>query len=62
MFGNGWLWLVDKNTSLQVVPTFGAGSPLMLEGVTPLLGIDLWEHAYYLDYRNSKRVLLDIED
>ncbi len=53
-FGSGWTWLVQKpDGSLAVVNTSNAGCPLT-EGATPLLTIDVWEHAYYIDYRNER--------
>ena len=53
-FGSGWSWLiVDDQGKLQVVDTQNQDSPLM-SGYTPLLGIDVWEHAYYLNYQNRR--------
>ncbi len=53
-FGAGWAWLVkNKDGSLELVSTSNAGNP-MTEGQTPLLTCDVWEHAYYIDYRNSR--------
>jgi superoxide dismutase, Fe-Mn family len=52
-FGSGWTWLVHDGTGLAVVSTPNQDSPLM-EGHTPLLGIDVWEHAYYLKYQNRR--------
>ena len=53
-FGSGWAWLsVDKNKKLVVESTANQDSPLM-HGNTPLLGIDVWEHAYYLIYQNRR--------
>jgi Fe-Mn family superoxide dismutase len=52
-FGSGWTWLVSDNGSLAVMSTPNQDSPLM-EGKTPLLGIDVWEHAYYLKYQNRR--------
>jgi Fe-Mn family superoxide dismutase len=52
-FGSGWSWLVADGDSLSVVSTPNQDSPLM-EGKTPLLGIDVWEHAYYLKYQNRR--------
>jgi Fe-Mn family superoxide dismutase len=53
-FGSGWAWLVKKpDNSLMVYSTANQDSPLM-EGYTPLLALDVWEHAYYLDYLNDR--------
>jgi Fe-Mn family superoxide dismutase len=52
-FGSGWTWLVWDGTGLAVVSTPNQDSPLM-NGDTPLLGIDVWEHAYYLKYQNRR--------
>jgi Fe-Mn family superoxide dismutase len=52
-FGSGWSWLVWDGTGLAVVSTPNQDSPVM-EGKTPLLGIDVWEHAYYLNYQNRR--------
>jgi superoxide dismutase, Fe-Mn family len=52
-FGSGWTWLVLDGGSLAVMSTANQDSPLM-EGKTPLLGIDVWEHAYYLAYQNRR--------
>lgn len=54
-FGASWTWLVKKSDgSLDIVNTSNAGTPLTDEGTTPLLTVDLWEHAYYIDYRNVR--------
>lgn len=54
-FGSSWTWLVKKaDGSLEIVNTSNAGTPLTDESVTPLLTVDLWEHAYYIDYRNAR--------
>jgi len=50
-FGSGWAWLVQEGATLKVVKTPNAERPV---GVTPLLTIDVWEHAYYLDYQNRR--------
>ena len=53
-FGSGWTWLVQKSDgSVALHNTDDAGCPLT-EGVTPLMTVDVWEHAYYIDYRNSR--------
>jgi Fe-Mn family superoxide dismutase len=52
-FGSGWTWLIWDGTGLAVVSTPNQDTPV-LEGKTPLLGIDVWEHAYYLNYQNRR--------
>jgi Fe-Mn family superoxide dismutase len=52
-FGSGWAWLVLDGAKLKVVKTDNADTPLT-RGVKPLLAIDVWEHAYYLDYQNKR--------
>jgi superoxide dismutase, Fe-Mn family len=52
-FGSGWTWLVHDGNGLAVMSTANQDSPLS-EGKTPLLGIDVWEHAYYLKYQNRR--------
>lgn len=52
-FGSGWVWLVLKDSKLDIVSTPNQDSPLM-EGLTPILGCDVWEHAYYLKYQNRR--------
>ena len=52
-FGSGWTWLVHDGTSLNVVSTPNQDSPIS-DGQTPLLGIDVWEHSYYLKYQNRR--------
>jgi Fe-Mn family superoxide dismutase len=53
-FGSGWTWLVaDKSGALKIISSANQDSPLM-SGQTPLLGIDVWEHAYYLKYQNRR--------
>jgi Fe-Mn family superoxide dismutase len=52
-FGSGWSWLVVDSGELAVMSTPNQDSPLM-EGKTPILGIDVWEHAYYLNYQNRR--------
>ncbi len=53
-FGSGWAWLIKKeNNGLDVISTSNAGTPLT-DGIIPLLTCDVWEHAYYIDYRNAR--------
>ncbi|MHC4549772.1 MAG: superoxide dismutase [Planctomycetota bacterium] len=52
-FGSGWAWLVKHDGGLEVLSTPNQDSPLM-EGKTPILGLDVWEHAYYLKYQNRR--------
>jgi Fe-Mn family superoxide dismutase len=52
-FGSGWAWLVEDGGKLKVIKTSNANTPLT-EGSKPLLTIDVWEHAYYLDYQNRR--------
>ena len=54
LFGSGWVWLVsDAHGKLKIVSKPNAGNPLT-DGLYPLLAIDVWEHAYYIDHRNSR--------
>lgn len=57
-FGSGWAWLVDNNGKLEVIKTSNADTPIAL-GLKPLLTIDVWEHAYYLDYQNRRADYVD---
>jgi len=52
-FGSGWAWLVKSGDKVDVISRPNQDSPLM-EGLTPLLGLDVWEHAYYLKYQNRR--------
>lgn len=52
-FGSGWAWLVDNNGKLEVVGTPNQDNPIT-DGKKPLLGVDVWEHAYYLNYQNRR--------
>lgn len=53
-FGSGWAWVVLANGKLQIETTGNAATPLTEAGRKPLLTIDVWEHAYYVDYRNKR--------
>jgi len=58
-FGSGWTWLVkNEEDELEIVNTSNAGNPLT-QGKTPILTIDVWEHAYYVDYRNARPQYVD---
>ena len=58
-FGSGWAWLVkNPDGSLSIEQTSNAGTPLK-EGKKPLLTVDVWEHAYYIDYRNARPAYLE---
>ena len=57
-FGSGWTWLVLTATELDIVSTGNADTPL-LHGSTPLLTLDVWEHAYYLDFQNKRDAYID---
>lgn len=59
-FGSSWTWLVKKaDGSLAIVNTSNAGTPITEAGVTPLITVDLWEHAYYIDFRNLRAKYMD---
>lgn len=53
LFGSGWVWLVSEGTKLEILSLSNADTPLK-QGKTPLLTLDVWEHAYYIDYRNDR--------
>jgi Fe-Mn family superoxide dismutase len=57
-FGSGWAWLLHDGSGLAVVSTANQDSPIS-EGKTPLLGVDVWEHAYYLHYQNRRPDYID---
>ena len=59
-FGSGWAWLVQNaDGELEITSTGNAGTPLTQSGHTPLLTCDVWEHAYYIDYRNGRGDYVD---
>ena len=59
LFGSGWVWLCkDDQNKLFIMSYSNAGNPL-LDGLTPLMTCDVWEHAYYIDYRNARPAYLD---
>lgn len=57
-FGSGWAWLALKDGKLQVMKTPNGENPLM-HGASPILGCDVWEHSYYIDYRNARPKYLE---
>ena len=57
-FGSGWAWLVQTGEGLEIVSTGNADSPLT-SGLVPLLTLDVWEHAYYLDFQNRRDAYID---
>lgn len=57
-FGSGWAWLVQKDGKLEIIKTSNADTPIAKD-VKPLLTVDVWEHAYYLDYQNKRADYLD---
>ena len=59
LFGSGWVWLVqDLDGKLLIIPKPNAGNP-MRDGYKPILALDVWEHAYYIDYRNRRYEFID---
>ena len=57
-FGSGWAWLVRTNDGVEIVTTGNADTPIV-NGKTPLLTLDVWEHAYYLDFQNQRDAYID---
>lgn len=57
-FGSGWSWLVVNHGKLEVISTANQDSPIM-QGMIPILGVDVWEHAYYLRYQNKRADYVD---
>lgn len=58
-FGSGWAWLVLNGGKLAVTSLHDGDSPVAHDGMTPLLTVDVWEHAYYVDYRNARPAFVD---
>lgn len=58
-FGSGWAWLVKAGDKLEIRKTPNAETPLTEADITPLLTMDVWEHAYYLDYQNARPAYMD---
>ena len=57
-FGSGWVWVILENDNLKIITTNNQDNPYMF-GKTPIMGIDLWEHAYYLKYKNLRKDYLE---
>ncbi len=57
-FGSGWAWLAVKGGKLEIMKTANGENPLM-HGASPILGVDVWEHSYYIDYRNARQKYLE---
>ena len=58
-FGSGWAWLVLAGDALKIMSLHDGATPLGQEGIKPLLTLDVWEHAYYIDYRNARPKFLE---
>jgi len=58
-FASGWVWLVVQAGELKVISTHDAATTVTQDGVTPILVCDVWEHAYYLDYKNVRKEFLE---
>ncbi|HEY5723583.1 MAG TPA: superoxide dismutase [Allosphingosinicella sp.] len=58
-FASGWAWLVLDRDKLDIVSLHDSGTPVVRDGMKPLLTLDVWEHAYYVDYRNDRGAFAD---
>ena len=60
-FGSGWVWLVysEKSSKLEIISTPNQDNPLMMDGMLPIIGCDLWEHAYYLKHKSNRGNWID---
>ena len=58
-FASGWAWLVLDGGALKIISLHDADTPVAHEGMQPLLTVDVWEHAYYIDYRNARPAFVD---
>lgn len=59
LFGSGWVWLVEEAGNLKIITTANADTPIA-HGIKPILTLDVWEHAYYLDYQNKRAEFVDV--
>ena len=59
VFGSGWVWMTYDNKKLEIIATKNADTPIV-HGKKPILALDLWEHAYYLDYQNRRADFVDV--
>ncbi len=59
LFGSGWVWLAERKGKLEIVPLSNAGTPIADGSSRPLLTLDVWEHAYYVDFRNRRDQFID---
>lgn len=57
-FGSGWAWVVDNNGKIEIMKTANGDNPIA-HGMKPIIGIDVWEHSYYLDYQNRRADYVD---
>ena len=58
-FASGWAWLILNNGKVEITSLHDADTPVAYEGMQPLLTLDVWEHAYYIDYRNARPDYVD---
>lgn len=59
-FGSGWAWLCQDGSGLKIISTHDADTALVHDGLNPLITLDVWEHAYYLDYQNARPDFVDV--
>lgn len=60
LFGSGWAWLVESNGKLELLKMSNAGTPLTEDNKKPILTLDVWEHAYYIDHRNARPKFIEM--
>lgn len=59
VFGSGWCWLVQRDGKLEILGTSNADTPVAMQGMDPLWTVDVWEHAYYLDWQNRRKAYVE---